>query len=159
MLWDLLKLAVSLDFPKYTQSIALEYNKFAELVWCAVLCLVAQLCLTLWDPMHYRPPGSFVYGDSPGRNTGVGCHALLQAIFPTQGSHCRQILHHLSHQGSPRKMELAAYPFFRGTSWPKSRTGVYCIAGRFFTSWVTGEAQTCVCISKWSIKSGHMVKR
>ena len=39
-------------------------------------------------------------------NTGVGCHSLLQGIFPTQGSnlgllHCRQILYHLSHQGSP----------------------------------------------------------
>ena len=41
----------------------------------------------------------------PGKNTGVGCHAPLQGIFLTQGSnpgllHCRQILHHLSHQGS-----------------------------------------------------------
>ena len=32
------------------------------------------------------PPGSSVHGDSPGQNTGVGCHALLQRIFPTQGS-------------------------------------------------------------------------
>ena len=51
-------------------------------------------------------PGSSVHGDSPGKNTGVGCHALLQGIVPTQGSnpglpHCRRILHHLSHQGSP----------------------------------------------------------
>ena len=43
--------------------------------------------------------------DSPGKNTGVGCHALLQGIFPTQGSnlglpHGRQILYYLSHQGS-----------------------------------------------------------
>ena len=42
--------------------------------------------------------------DSPGKNTAVGCHALLQGIFPTQGSnlgllHCRRILHDLSHQG------------------------------------------------------------
>ena len=41
--------------------------------------------------------------DSPGKNTGVGCHSLLQGIFPTQGSnpdllHCRQTLYHLSHQ-------------------------------------------------------------
>ena len=48
--------------------------------------------------------------DSPGKNTGVGCHFLLQEIFPTQGSnpglpHCRQTLHHLSHQGSS-KMQL-----------------------------------------------------
>ena len=42
--------------------------------------------------------------DSPGKNTGVDCHSILQGIFPTQGSnpgllHCRQILCHLSHQG------------------------------------------------------------
>ena len=44
--------------------------------------------------------------DSPGKNTGVGCHSLFQGIFLTQGSnpglpHCRQILYHKSHQGSP----------------------------------------------------------
>ena len=43
--------------------------------------------------------------DSPGKSTGVGCHFLLQGIFPTQGSnpgllHCRQTLYHLSHQGN-----------------------------------------------------------
>ena len=46
--------------------------------------------------------------DSPGKNTGVGCHFLLQGIFPTQGSnaglpHWRQTLKPLSHQGSPNK--------------------------------------------------------
>ena len=44
--------------------------------------------------------------DSPGKNTGVGCHSLLQGIFLTQGlnlglPHCRQILYHLSHQRGP----------------------------------------------------------
>ena len=52
---------------------------------CCV-CLVAQSCLTLCNSMEYSPPGSSVHGDSPGKNTGVGCHALLQGIFPTQGS-------------------------------------------------------------------------
>ena len=70
------------------------------------VCLVTQLCLTLCDPMNCSPPDSSVHEDSPGKNTGVGCHALLQGIFPTQGSnpslpHCRWILYHLSHQGSP----------------------------------------------------------
>ena len=51
---------------------------------CAVLCLVTQLCLSLCDPKDCNPPGSSVHGDSPGKNTGVGCHALLQGIFPTQ---------------------------------------------------------------------------
>ena len=67
--------------------------------------MVVQSCPTLCKPMDCGPPGSSVHGDSPGRNTGVGCCALLQEIFPTQGPnpghlHCRQILYHLSHQGS-----------------------------------------------------------
>ena len=78
---------------------------WTELKVC-VLCLVAQLCLTLCDFMDYSLPGSSVHGDSPGKNIGVGCCAFLQEIFPIQGSnpglpHCRQILCHLSHQGSP----------------------------------------------------------
>ena len=44
-----------------------------------------QSCRTLWDPMDCSPPGSSVCGDSPGKNTAVGCHALLQGIFLTQG--------------------------------------------------------------------------
>ena len=67
---------------------------------CAV-CRVTQSCLTLCDPVDCSPPGSSVRGDSPGKNTGVGCHALLQGIFPTQGSnsglpHCRWILYSLT---------------------------------------------------------------
>ena len=49
------------------------------------VCLVTQLCPTLCNPMECSPPGSSVHGDSPGKNTGVNCHALLQEIFPTQG--------------------------------------------------------------------------
>ena len=45
-----------------------------------------QLCPTLCNPMDYSPPGSSVHGDSPGKNTGVGCPALLQRILLTQGS-------------------------------------------------------------------------
>ena len=61
---------------------------------------------TLCDPMDCILPGSSVHGDSPGKNTGGGCHALLQGIFPIQGSnpglpHCRWILYCLIHQGSP----------------------------------------------------------
>ena len=70
------------------------------MLWCTG-------CPTLCDPMDCSLPGAFVHGDSPGKNAGVGSHALLQGIFPTQGlipglSHCRWILYHLSHQGSPR---------------------------------------------------------
>ena len=50
--------------------------------------------------------------DSPGKNTGVGCHSFLQ-IFPTQGSnpgllHGRRILYRLNHKGSPLTPELTA---------------------------------------------------
>ena len=48
------------------------------------VCLVAQSCLTLCDPMDCSPTGSSVRGDSPGKNTGVCCNAFLQGIFPTQ---------------------------------------------------------------------------
>ena len=65
--------------------------------------LVTQACLTFCDPMGFR---LLCPQDSPGKNTRVGCHALLQRIFPTEESdpgllHCRQILYHLNHQGSP----------------------------------------------------------
>ena len=45
-----------------------------------------QSCPTLCEPMNCSPPGSSVCGDSPGKNTGVGYHVLLQGIFLTQGS-------------------------------------------------------------------------
>ena len=52
-------------------------------VW---VCLVtAHSCLTLWDSMDCSPPGSSAQWDSPGKNTGVGCHALLQELLPIQG--------------------------------------------------------------------------
>ena len=51
--------------------------------------------------MGSSPPGSSVHGDSPGKSTGVGCHAHLQGTVPTQGLnlgllHCRRALYHLS---------------------------------------------------------------
>ena len=76
---------------------------------------VAQLCLTVSEPMDCSPPGSSVHGIFQARvlewgaiafSTGVGSHSLLQGIFLAQGSnpglpHCRWILYHLSHKGSP----------------------------------------------------------
>ena len=77
---------------------------FRKVMCCAVL---SHSVLSEWlhYPMDCSPPGSSVHGDSPNKNTGVGCHTLLQGIFPTQGLnsgllHCRGILYHLSHQGS-----------------------------------------------------------
>ena len=70
-------------------------------VQAAVLYLFTQSCPILCDPKDCSLPGFSVHGDSPCRNTGVDCHALLQGIFPTQEwnpslPHCRQILYCLA---------------------------------------------------------------
>ena len=62
--------------------------------------------LKVCDPHGLQPPRLFPPWDFPGKSTGMGCHFLLQGIFPTQGlnpglPHCRKILYRLSHQGSP----------------------------------------------------------
>ena len=73
-----------------------------------------HLCLTLCDPMDCSLPWSSIHGDSPGKNTGVDCHFLLQGIFPTQGlnPHLLSLLH--SQEGSlllvpPGKPNRALY--------------------------------------------------
>ena len=68
---------------------------------------VVQLCQTLCGSMDCSLPGSSEHGIFPGKSTGVGCHFLLQGIFPTHGLnpvllHCRQTLYPLSHQGIPQ---------------------------------------------------------
>ena len=78
-------------------------------------------------------------------NTGVGCHALLQGIFPSQRLnphllHCRWILYCLSYQGRLKILEWGAYPFSRGTALPRNWTKVSCIVGGFFTISATQEA-------------------
>ena len=95
--------------------------------------------------------GLYSLWNSPGQNTGV--RSLLQGIFPTQGSNpglppCSWILYQLSHKGSPRILEWVAYPFSIGSSQPRNRTRVSCMAGRFFTSWAIREAPPCLC---WSL--------
>ena len=70
-----------------------------------------QLCPTLCDPMDHSLPSS----SSPGKDTGMSCHALLQESFPTQGSnpcllcllHWQVVIHHQHHLGSPQlKLEM-----------------------------------------------------
>ena len=79
---------------------------FFYFIYIKMLWVVAQSCPALDDPTDCSPPGSSVLGDAPDKNTGMSCYALLQGVFPTQGSkpglpHCRWILYCLSYQGSP----------------------------------------------------------
>ena len=97
----------------------------------------SESCSVVSDP--WRPHALYSPCNSLDQNTGVGSLFLLQGIFPTQGSnpglwHCRRILYQLSHKGSPRILEWVAYPFSSKSSPPRNRTGVSCIAGRFFTN-------------------------
>ena len=84
-------------------SLEKTYKKRYMYVWVSE---VAHLCLTLWDPMDCSLTRFLRPWDFPGKDTGVGCHFLIQEIFPTQGLnlgllHCRPTLYCLSHQGSP----------------------------------------------------------
>ena len=84
--------------------------------------------------------------NSPGQNTGVDSLSLLQGIFPTRGRnsgfpHCHQIFYQLSYQGSPRILKWVAYPFSRGSSWPRNPVGVSCIKGGSFTNQAVREAK------------------
>ena len=105
---------------------------------------VTQSCLTLCDLINCNSPGSSAHGDSPGKNTGVGFHALLQRIFPTQGlnpglPHCRQILCHLSHKGSPRIMEQVAYPSPGDLSDPGIKPGSPALQADFWPAELPGK--------------------
>jgi len=58
-----------------------------------------------------QPHGLYSPWNSPDQNTGVGSFSFIQGIFLTQGSnpgllHCRWILYHLSHQGSPKMLKI-----------------------------------------------------
>ena len=119
-------------------------------VYTTMLCLVTQLCLTVCNPMDYSLPGSSVHGDSPGKNTGVGCHALLQGIFPTHGLipglwHCRRILYHLSPQGN--SVEWTRHPCMR---WTKKKE---CYWETVMTTSPNGYSAKSEMLPKWELLS------
>ena len=104
---------------------------------------VCESCSVVSD--SFWPHGLCSPWNSPGQNTGVSSHSLLEGIFPTQGSnlgllHCRHILYPLSHQGSSRIQKWVVYPFSSGSYQPRNRTRVSCVTGGFFTKWVIREA-------------------
>ena len=107
---------------------------------CCAMLSHSVMSDSLWIHPWTIPARLLCPWDSPGKNTGVGCHALLQGIFLTQGSnlglpHCRWILYHLSHQGNLWILEWVAYLFSREYSQPRNWTRISalqelsCIAG------------------------------
>ena len=76
-----------MDYLRKLTVISRVFCKNAHQTLCMCVCAQSlQLCPNLCDPLDCSPPGCSVHGDSPGRNTGVGSHALLQGIFQTLGS-------------------------------------------------------------------------
>ena len=89
------------------------------LLLCRVFCLVTQSCLTFWDPIDCSLPDSSVHRDSLGKNTGVGCHALLQRLFPTHGLNpglpdCEWILYCLESSGKPENTGAGSLSLLQG---------------------------------------------
>ena len=79
-----------------------------KLYKCAVLCLVTLSCPIPCNPMDCSLPGSSVHGDSPGKNTGVGCHTLIQGNLPNPGIKPRSP----SLQADPLLAELPGKPIY-----------------------------------------------
>ena len=78
-------------FPSFNKQITSKIHSMEVIradsnnhVWC-MHAKSPQSCSTLCYPMDHSLPGSSVHGILPSKNTGVGCHALLQGLFPTQG--------------------------------------------------------------------------
>ena len=118
---------------------------------CSMLLLLLSHSVvsdSLRPNRRYSPTGSSVHGILQAKILEwvamPSSRGSSQPRAQTQVSHIAggfQILHCLSHQGSPWILEQAAYPFSRGSSWPRNWTGVFCTAGGFFTSWSFREAQ------------------
>ena len=104
---------------------------------CCCYCLVAQSCPTLFQPHGLQPTRLLCSWDFPGKNTGVGCHFLLQGIFLTQGLNLC-LLHWivgflpLSHQESPleRYQERKSSPSHLTNKF-KHKEGLF-VWGRYF---------------------------
>ena len=132
---------------------------------CCCCCWGTKSSLPICDPMDCSTPGTSIRGISQAKNTGVGCHFLLQGIFPVPGSNTHLL--HLQVDSLPLATGEAhitccccstscsavfafefsrqeywrgqAFPSPRGSSWPRDRTQVSHIATRLFLFWATRE--------------------
>ena len=112
---------------------------------CAVLCLVAQLCLTLCNRKDYSLPGSSVHGILQARILEwvafTFSRGSSQPRDRTQVSHTggRFFTTWATREAQERVLEWVAYPFSRGSSRPRDRTQVSHTGGRRFKLWATRE--------------------
>ena len=138
------------------------WQKISRFYICCAALSCSVVSDSLWPHGWTAAHQALLSMDSPGKNTGVCCHALLQRIFPTQGSnsglsHCWWILYQLNDQGSPRLLEWVAYPFSGELPNPgiEPRSPALqfnfhsCIVGRLVTSWTTREDSIFIGLWKW----------
>ena len=116
---------------------------------CIYVCLVAQSYPILCDSMDYNPPGSSVDGDSPGKNTGVGCHALLQGNLPNPGIKSRSPTLQVDSLPSepprrPKSTRVGSLSLLHGI-FPTQELNQGSPGG-FFTSCTTREALVYMCV-------------
>ena len=81
-------------------------SRVACTIQCVGVCVCRLVVSNSLRPHGLQPARLLCPWNSPGKNTGVGCHSFLQEIFPAQGSNsdllnCRQILYPLSYQRNP----------------------------------------------------------
>ena len=140
------------------------FHPFCSLALLLALSLSSSsMCLSITSESESRsvvssslwPHGLHSPWNSPCQNTGVGSLSLLQGIFQGLNPdllHCRQILYQPIHKERLRILEWVAYPFSSGSSWPRNRIGVSCIAGRFFYQlnyWGKGMATHSSILAWW----------
>ena len=107
--------------------------------------LIVQSCLTICDPMGYSPPGSSVLGDSPGKNTGVGCHALLQGNLPNPGIEPRSSTLQADSlpseaPGKPKNTGVGSLSLLQGIFLTQEWNRALLHCSRILTSWAPREA-------------------
>ena len=133
-----------------------------------MLGLVIQSCPTLCEPLDCSPPGFSVNGDSPGKNTGVGCRALLQGIFPILRAELRSPTLQADSlpsesPGKPKNTGVGSLSLLQGNFPTQELNWRILHCGRFFASWATREVQDTyfigvslvnaykyACVSKWT---------
>ena len=121
--------------PSYRKYTGWSWKLFLSWTLYVLAISHVQLFVTPWT-VGFQAPLSTGFSRQEYWS-GLSCPS--PGDLPNPGSslglvHCRWILYCLSQQGSPRILEWVAYPFSRGSCWPRNQTRVSCIAGGLFTN-------------------------